>query len=265
MRRQFQKGRRRHRNTRFEVELRPIPGHFHRGYRANPHTLQFGPGESCRPVRESERRVLVPGKPLSSGRLFSEASKQAGVQQARLPMGFFEPRGGGVAYPGRFFVRALFAVVRRNGRPAGSLQVIGKRVAACPIEQCLQMRVAPNARSEAVTINLPQGIDAGVASFLTDLSITIPMAIVEAGPLIVSCLLFVALSCSFLWHSGLTSNSNSPGSPSGRKSVGHKLIAARPSLENPEAWSARRSPTEIRRSSTLCSKWCQTPRGRSEN
>jgi len=71
------------------------------------------------------------------------------------------------------------------------------------------MCVASNARSETVALDLPQRIDASVASFLTDLPVAVTVAIVEAGPSVPSPLaIFVAFSGSFLWHGALTSNSS---------------------------------------------------------
>src|ERR1700733_5187562 len=76
-------------------------GRFQRIFVADPGqaapTSQPVPGESCRSVRGSERRVLVPGEELSGDRLFRESAKQASVQCGCLSMGFSEPFFGGVS------------------------------------------------------------------------------------------------------------------------------------------------------------------------
>jgi hypothetical protein len=75
------------------------------------------------------------------------------------------------------------------------------------------MCVTPNAASETVAIDLSQRIDAGVASFLADLPIAVTVAIVRAGPSVLSPLaISVAFSGSFLWHGRLTPNSTEPDS-----------------------------------------------------
>jgi hypothetical protein len=125
-------------------------------------------------------------------------------------MGFSKPLIGSVADSGNVLVPAVLSGLYANWRMSTSLQVIGKRGAARSIEQCLQMRVATNAGSEAVAIGLSKGVDAGIASFLTNLPIAIAFAIVEAGPRIFSFLAFFAgKSGSFLWHATLISNSSS--------------------------------------------------------
>jgi len=73
------------------------------------------------------------------------------------------------------------------------------------------MCVATNAGSEVVAIGLPQCIDAGVASLLTDLPIGITWAIVEAGSFTLSFPdFFVRRFGSFLWHSTLLLNLSEP-------------------------------------------------------
>jgi hypothetical protein len=118
-------------------------------------------------------------------------------------MGFSKPLIGGVADIGNFLVHAIFLVLLAIRRLRGSLQVIGKRVAACSIEQRLQMCVATNAGSEAVAIGLPQCIDAGVASLLTT-------AILDARSLTLSSLVFFASSGSFFWHGTPISDASEP-------------------------------------------------------
>jgi hypothetical protein len=73
------------------------------------------------------------------------------------------------------------------------------------------MCIAPNAASETVPIDLPQRIDAGVASFLANLPVAITMAIVEAALAVLSPpAISAAFFGSFLWHGRLTSNSTEP-------------------------------------------------------
>jgi len=69
------------------------------------------------------------------------------------------------------------------------------------------MCVATNAGSEAVAIGLPKCIDAGVASYVTDLPAGFTFAIIEAGSSILSS---SALSGSFLWYVTLIFNSSEP-------------------------------------------------------
>src|SRR6266566_9703466 len=69
------------------------------------------------------------------------------------------------------------------------------------------MCVPTNAGSEGVAIGLPKCIDAGVASFVTDLPAAFTFAIIEAGSSILSS---SALSDSFLWHVTLIFNSSEP-------------------------------------------------------
>jgi len=102
---------------------------------------------------------------------------------------------------GGFLVYAVSSVLSANRRLPSRLQVFGKRVAACSVEQRPQMCVATNAGSEAVAIGLPECIDAGIASLLADLPAAITFAIVVTGSSTLSSLAFlVALSGSFLWH-----------------------------------------------------------------
>lgn len=68
-------------------------------------------------------------------------------------------------------------------------------------KQRLQVCVFTNAGSEGVAIGLAKRIDAGVASFITNLPVAITFGIVEAGAFIPSS---VTLSGSFLWHGQLS-------------------------------------------------------------
>jgi hypothetical protein len=191
-----------------EAERWPIPARFRFGSRASRPTRQSAPGESHRSACGSERRVLVPGKPPLCVGLLSEAAEQTRMQSARLPLGFSEPLIGGPAYRGGL-VQVVFPVLWTNRRWRDRLQVIGKRTAAGAVEQRLQVRVAPDAGCEAVAIGLPQRIDARVASFLTDLPVTVTMAIVEASLFMLSSLAcLVGLSGSFFGHGALTFDSS---------------------------------------------------------
>src|SRR5579862_5750349 len=79
------------------------------------------------------------------GGLFSETAKEAGVQGARLALGFLEPLTWGVLYARRLPACAVFCATSRDRRLARSLQVLGKRTATSSIEQRFQMCVATNA------------------------------------------------------------------------------------------------------------------------
>ncbi len=76
------------------------------------------------------------------------------MQFARLLLGGPELRIGSVADLRRFLVHTLCAVLLPYRRLRSRFQVIGKRVAARSLKQRLQMRVAPNAGREFLTIDL---------------------------------------------------------------------------------------------------------------
>jgi hypothetical protein len=135
------------------------------------------------------------------------------VQRARLAVGFSEPLIRGVANARRLVARAVFCATSPDRRLASSFQVLGKRTAARSIKQRFQMCVATNARSEALTISLPQCIDASVASLLMYGAGRIAFAIVEAGSPIPSSALPAALSDSFPWHGSPVSNCSEPEQP----------------------------------------------------
>jgi len=119
----------------------------------------------------------------------------------------------GVANARRLLPRAAFCATSPDRRLASSFQVLGKRTAACSTEQRFQMCVATNAWSEALTISLPQGIDASVASLLRDGAGCIAFAIVEAGSPILSPAPLATLWDWFLWHGTLISNCSGPERP----------------------------------------------------
>ena len=104
---QFRRDRRYRRNTRLMAGLWPTPAHLRCVLRASHPRLQSGRDESSRSVRESGSTVLVPRKSPSGIRLFSETAKEAGVQPARLAVGFFESLTGGVTYARRLLARAV--------------------------------------------------------------------------------------------------------------------------------------------------------------
>jgi hypothetical protein len=93
-------------------------------------------------------------------------------------VGCFEALIRGVANARRLLARTVFCGTLSNRRLASSFQVLGKRTAACSIKQRFQMCVATNTWSEALTISLPQCIDASVASLLMDRTGRIAFAII---------------------------------------------------------------------------------------
>src|ERR1039457_1122504 len=119
-------------------------------------------------------------------------------------MGFSKPLIGNVADSGNVLIRAVFSAISANRRMSTSLQVIGERTAARSIEQRLQTCVATNPGSEAVAIGLPKCVDAGIASFLSDLPAAFP-SINAAGSLFVSP---AAPAGSFFWHATLIFDSS---------------------------------------------------------
>jgi hypothetical protein len=121
-------------------------------------------------------------------------------------MGLSKPLIGSVSDSGNVVIRAVFSGLSGKRRLSTSLEVISKRGAARSIEQRLQMCVATNAASEAVTIGLPKCINADVASFLTDLPAAFT-SVIAAGSLFLSPF---ALSGSSFWHARLNFDSSGP-------------------------------------------------------
>jgi len=74
------------------------------------------------------------------------------------------------------------------------------------------MRVATNARSEALAVSLPECIDASVASILMDGGGRIAFAFAGAGSSGQSPAPLATLSDSFVWHGTLVSNCSEMGS-----------------------------------------------------